>query len=196
MKGTELAYLLGIAVFFSAFAIAGLVYAQEERKRPEVPGQYAGAKNPIPAAQSIAAGKKVYTINCASCHGDMGDGKGPAAAALEPKPADFTNADVMLELTDTYLFWRINEGGVLPPFSSAMPSWKGRLSEEDIWNVINYERTFSLEKPEAPAAEPAKEVDASKLGLELRAYSIGGIGIIATIILIIFAFIVIRKEGY
>lgn len=35
-------------------------------------------------------GKKIYLRECAACHGDKGNGKGPAAAFLDPKPRDFT----------------------------------------------------------------------------------------------------------
>jgi cytochrome c oxidase cbb3-type subunit 2 len=35
-------------------------------------------------------GKHVYEHHCAVCHGPSGDGKGPAAARLTIKPADFT----------------------------------------------------------------------------------------------------------
>jgi mono/diheme cytochrome c family protein len=31
----------------------------------------------------------------------------------------------------------------MPPFNSQMPTWKNTLSEEQIWQVIKYLRTFS-----------------------------------------------------
>jgi len=39
----------------------------------------------------LAQGKAAFMINCASCHGNTGHGDGPAAAALNPKPRDFTS---------------------------------------------------------------------------------------------------------
>lgn len=161
----------------------------------ELPAPYASKRNPIPAMDSITAGKKIYTEQCEPCHGEQGDGKGPVGATLKPRPADFTDAKRMEQLSDAYLFWRISEGGGFEPFNSAMPAKKGVLSENDIWNVINYVRTFSFEKPKAPSVQPQKE-DVSKLGVNLRAYTIGSIGILATIVLMIFAYILVRKEGY
>jgi hypothetical protein len=69
----------------------------------------------------------------------MGDG--PAAASLNPQPQ--TLAVNQENLDDGYLFWRISEGGLRAPFSSAMPSWKTILSEDEIWQVISYLRTMS-----------------------------------------------------
>lgn len=44
-----------------------------------------------PTPDLLAKGKNVYGINCASCHGTTGRGDGPASAALNPKPRDFTS---------------------------------------------------------------------------------------------------------
>lgn len=42
------------------------------------------------AAGNAAAGEKVYKAFCVTCHGTTGKGDGPAAVALNPKPADFS----------------------------------------------------------------------------------------------------------
>ena len=45
----------------------------------------------IPAPQtSAASGKEMFVAYCASCHGTDAKGNGPAAAALNSKPADLT----------------------------------------------------------------------------------------------------------
>ncbi|HTK70079.1 MAG TPA: c-type cytochrome [Candidatus Eisenbacteria bacterium] len=41
--------------------------------------------------EQIAKGKSLFAVNCASCHGNTGQGNGPASAALNPKPRDFTS---------------------------------------------------------------------------------------------------------
>lgn len=46
-----------------------------------------------PTAELIAAGKQLYTTNCASCHNETGAGGGPASIGLNPAPRNFTNAD-------------------------------------------------------------------------------------------------------
>ncbi len=104
-----------------------------------VPSDYAGKTNPL-SADVAAAGKVVYDERCASCHGATGAGDGAASAGLDPKPADL--AEEVPNLGDDFLFWRISEGGGMEPFNSAMPAWKGILTEEQIWQLVSYLRTL------------------------------------------------------
>ena len=94
----------------------------------------------------IARGKEIYAVRCAVCHGDQGDGKGPAGAVLPLKPPDLREKAAIAEMRDNYWFWRVSEGGQVEPFKSkgsAMPPWKGELSVQDRWAVIAYMHTFS-----------------------------------------------------
>jgi mono/diheme cytochrome c family protein len=43
------------------------------------------------AGDELAEGKSLYAAKCQMCHGASGQGDGPAAAALNPKPANFAN---------------------------------------------------------------------------------------------------------
>src|SRR5437899_9513727 len=107
----------------------------------------------------IGRGKAIYTTRCAVCHGDTGDGKGPAGLALPLKPSDFRDRDGVAEMRDNYWFWRVSEGGQVEPFKgkgSAMPPWKGQLSVEERWAVMAYQHTFSGHKgPHVPWEHPA-----------------------------------------
>lgn len=105
------------------------------------PPEYAGKTNPLANdAAAIETGKQLFATNCASCHGTLGKGDGPAAASLNPKPKDL--AGEMDRVDDAYLFWRISEGGMMAPFHSVMPAWKSILSEEQIWQTVAYMRTL------------------------------------------------------
>jgi len=62
-------------------------------------------------------GKKLYSNKCQICHGVKGDGNGPAASALSPRPANFTDpkfwqGDVDKKITDTIE----NGHGMMPAF--------------------------------------------------------------------------------
>jgi len=107
---------------------------------PAVPADYAGNQPPfdLSSASVITQGKTVYTANCVTCHGDDGKGDGPAAAALNPHPLDFTSPYAK-SLPADFWFWRVSEG--VP--GTGMPAWKTTLSTDQIWQVIAYEKTFA-----------------------------------------------------
>ena len=120
-----------------------------DHDHPAVPAAYANAHIPDGVwtdPKMLAKGKEVYVARCALCHGDKGDGKGPGAANLPLKPADLTDGKMVAEMAGNFWYWRVSEGGLAEPFKSkgsAMPAWKGELSQSDRWAVIAYAHTLS-----------------------------------------------------
>jgi mono/diheme cytochrome c family protein len=114
-----------------------------------IPAEYRSAHVPSSAwtdPAMIARGEEIYRTQCAVCHGEKGDGTGPAAMALPLKPPDLRDTTMVNAMPGNYWFWRVSEGGVADPFrsyGSAMPPWKSSLSVEDRWAVIAYQHTFS-----------------------------------------------------
>lgn len=109
------------------------------RHHAQIPAEYADLSNPLEAdEESIKRGADVYSLNCASCHGDGGMGDGPAGTALDPAPAAIVHTSQMM--SDAYLFWRISEGGAA--FDTSMLAWKSLLDEQARWDVINYIRAL------------------------------------------------------
>jgi mono/diheme cytochrome c family protein len=47
----------------------------------------------IETPELVAKGKTLFAVNCTSCHGALGAGDGAAAAALNPKPRNFTTPE-------------------------------------------------------------------------------------------------------
>ena len=125
MKG--FAKSLAAAVTVLAVGV-GLAWAQGEWKAP------ADAKNTKNPVKGVGGAKKSVETNCVSCHGASGKGDGPAAAALQPKPADWTSAKIAKE-TDGELFWKISNG------RGPMPPWK-HLPDQERWEIVNYIRTL------------------------------------------------------
>ncbi len=83
-------------------------------------------------------GKVVYTANCINCHGTKGLGDGPIGHMLIPPAADLT---VIGMKSDQELLEIIKNGRS----GTAMPSWKGNLSAQDITDVLSYVRNLSRE---------------------------------------------------
>jgi len=106
-----------------------------------VPVAAARQVNPVKATpESIAAGKKVYTYDCALCHGDTGNGKGDASR--EMKVPDLTDPAALKDRTDGELFYRIKTGhGDMPPEGD-------RAKADQMWDMVNYIRSLA-KKPAA-----------------------------------------------
>jgi high-affinity iron transporter len=81
----------------------------------------------------LKRGREVFKQNCVSCHGEKGDGKGPAAAALEPKPTNFLDPQRMAELSPFQAFNTIRVG--LP--GTAMVSFPA-FTDKDVWAMAFY----------------------------------------------------------
>jgi len=93
-------------------------------------------KNPVAAsAESASAGKRVYTRMCSRCHGAEGKGDGTAATAPVP---DLTDAKWDYGGSDGEIFSVIHDG-----VSADMDGYAARLSDADIWNVVNYVRSVA-----------------------------------------------------
>jgi mono/diheme cytochrome c family protein len=116
------------------FALSVAVIAQP--KPWTVPAEYKTKKNTV--AQDDAsnkAGLALYTKNCASCHGKTGLGDGVKARMLKDFPGDFSKAEFQNQ-TDGEHFYKTKFG------RGEMPKYEGKISDDDIWNIVNYMRTF------------------------------------------------------
>ncbi len=125
--------LVFLGLLFFVFAL----WAQTKPPESKVPPEAAAKANPVkPTAESLAKGKKMYAIDCAMCHGEKGDGKGDMATDIK-NVTDFTNPDSLKDRTDGELFYVIRNGkGEMPPEGD-------RAKNDDIWNMVNYIRSFA-----------------------------------------------------
>ncbi|MFY9308274.1 MAG: cytochrome c [Bacteroidia bacterium] len=94
-------------------------------------------KNPVASnEQTLAAGKKIYNKECMSCHGKKGKGDGPASVTVGKPVGDMTSVSFHAQ-SDGAIFWKTATGK--PP----MPSFGKKLTEEQVWQIVNYMRTFN-----------------------------------------------------
>lgn len=112
----------------------------------QVPGGSADGKkmkNPVASsAESIASGQALYAKNCRFCHGTDAKGNGPMAPK-DTHPSDLTDAKWDRGSTDGELFLVLQDGAG-PDFK--MKGYKGRMSANDMWNVVNYLRSIGPKK--------------------------------------------------
>jgi cytochrome c oxidase cbb3-type subunit 2 len=105
---------------------------------------------------TVLKGKRVYQRYCYGCHGYTGNGNGPYAKGLNPKPRNFTKGIFKWTSgpsgsvpSDSDLDMTISEG----VHGTTMPPWRA-LRASDRHYVIAYIKTFSSRfTKEAPARE-------------------------------------------
>lgn len=94
-------------------------------------------------------GGTFYMSNCATCHGITGDGRGPRAYFINPKPRNFLHSAAQQEFNRVKLFEKISDG----VRGSEMPGWKHVLGPQEIANVAEFVfRQFIQSSTESPKA--------------------------------------------
>ena len=108
-----------------------------------LPDAYRGKTSPLGSTVPVLMkGRLLYGRNCSSCHGPTGRGDGPAAAGLNPQPANLAWTMGMPVSRDDFLYWTISEGGA--KYGSAMPAFKSTLKPDEIWSIIAALRSGDL----------------------------------------------------
>lgn len=91
----------------------------------------------LPIGERSAA--EIYAKNCAPCHGKEGNGDGPAAAVMTPRPPDLTDSSRMDQLTDDELLAILTDG------KGAMPGFGALLKPEELQGLVNYLRALAAD---------------------------------------------------
>jgi len=116
--------------------------AREDVLAPEVAtGRGADGKVltrlPVPVTRALLErGRQRFDINCAVCHGYLGDGVSLVARnmSLRPPPSLLARA----QQPDGWYFQVMSEGfGLMPSYASALPA-------EDRWAIVAYLRALQL----------------------------------------------------
>jgi len=134
------------------------------------------------APQVLEDGREAYLLYCYACHGEKGDGHGPAAPGMRPPPRDFTQG--------LFKFAGVPAGGLPHDDDLAAlvkngldgtPMLPWDVSERERQAIVQYLKTFSPRwKEEAPApkvlpdgADPwqGKEREAIELGKRIYHFS-------------------------
>ena len=157
-----------------AFALALPLACQRE---PFQEPQKLGGQ--LVAAETLNRGRTAYMQYCRACHGDKGDGKGPAAPGLRPPPRDFTQGSFKFgwvldqKLPRDEDLVRIVRGGL---HGTAMVGWD--VPDNKLNEILQYLKTLSpkwkeddaVGEPVVPPPDPwgeARAKEAAARGKEL-----------------------------
>jgi cbb3-type cytochrome c oxidase subunit III len=128
------------SILIVPLALLHLLAASGQELHPPGPHRHPEAqklKNPIqPDDASIEEGRKLFLRNCASCHGATAKGDGSMALA-GGTPSNLTDETWDHGSTDGEMFIVIRDGT-----SSDMEPYKDRLTEKQMWQVVNYIRSL------------------------------------------------------
>lgn len=138
-----------VALFMVTVVLAGSeADAERHMMQPVVPAdklaEARALRSPLADSQEIIEkGKAIYNGKggCFNCHGTDGGGNGPAAAKMNPAPRNFQHHGLWRHRTEGEIFWVIKHGSP----GTAMIGFGPVLTDEEIWSVIQYERTFAGE---------------------------------------------------
>jgi mono/diheme cytochrome c family protein len=151
--------------------LCGVVSTQEAGNQSA-----AALKNPLAATpESLVAGKKAYDANCASCHGNRAQGAERAGVVISiiqemggKQAPDLTDDTWDHGSTDGEIYTVTKKG--VP--TTMMPGWEGRLTDTEIWSIVNYLRALASNPNVAVASAPAAPATlaAPRKALELADY--------------------------
>lgn len=123
---------IGAVVTVEATGAVVAVQDEQESQEPQA--------NPIAMSEdSVRAGRRVFGRFCRSCHGMRADGQGMTAPSGS-RPANLVDEQWDHGSTDGEIFTVIREG-VAPAYD--MDAWEGRITDDDIWNIINFLRDLA-----------------------------------------------------
>ena len=143
--------------------ILAVVFIAAWGTNPALAANTPGKPMPEETEELQEKGRGIYFQRCSFCHGLLGDGEGPAAKYLDPRPRDFTLGTFKFRTTQSGelptnedLFRTVSRG--LP--GTAMQAFdndliKNGLSEDERWAVISYIKTFAPEFDD-PELDPVK----------------------------------------
>ena len=116
--------MIGYKVGF-ILLVSGSIFAGPPKATPEL----------------LEKGKAAYSTNCLTCHGEKGDGNGPAGAMMNPKPRDFAVGKFKKGNKPDQVFKTITNG-----LAGTSMAGFGHLSEEERWALAHYVLSFKTKK--------------------------------------------------
>ena len=133
--------LMSLAVATSLVACSGgdePTTAPEPAAKPAAKPEAKAKAEPKVEAVAAFDAKAEFDKTCSTCHGTAGLGDGPAAVALNPKPASFADAKFWETATTESLHAVIKTGGAANGKSPLMAPYGGMYDDAQITQIVTY----------------------------------------------------------
>lgn len=110
----------------------------------------------VSSEDAVARGQKLYAQNCSSCHGEKGEGDGPAGKNLPVKPRNLVEGRWQNGGGRLELYHVVSEG----IDSTPMQAYKDILDSSERWSVVHYVRSITHNRVADSDAEVASRASA------------------------------------
>jgi mono/diheme cytochrome c family protein len=165
MRRIRIALMVGISLLAAGACGRGGENSPEQAAQPPraEAAHPAAPREAAPAAEAagggraalIAEGRQMFEQRCVTCHGEEGNGKGPAGAGLQPPPRDFTDPAWQAATSSERIKQVISYGGAAVGLSPVMPSQPDLANDpSELDALVAYVRTFSGKRDEHAVAGP------------------------------------------
>lgn len=140
-------------LFASAVVLFGISASSTPGPTPQdsTPAHASGQKGSSRAAseKAQARAKEIYTVDCALCHGENGDGKTDLAKDMQLSLKDWTDPKSLADKSDADLIKIIRTGNDKMP-----PEPDGRAKDDEVKSLILYIRNMAKQQPAAAPTAP------------------------------------------
>jgi mono/diheme cytochrome c family protein len=125
----------GIVDYVRARFMNSVVAADTKRAiESNADGDYHDQSFPNALNGHFERGRALYFVNCIECHGAAGDGNGPRAYFIFPKPRNFKDPATQQILNRPRLYSGIADGVI----GKEMPAWSKVFGDQDIADVAEF----------------------------------------------------------
>ena len=113
------------------------------------PVQYHKRSFPNELQGQFESGRSIYFSNCINCHGSLGDGNGPRAYFIFPKPRNFLDSATQQIMNRPRLYAGVRDGVI----GKEMPAWRFVLTDQEIADVAEfvYQEFIQVQADDSPA---------------------------------------------
>ena len=171
LAAATIADIDGMLQLISAVAEPDSVTASARRTTDDLTRGIGAALDEIPEHPPLLSrGAELFKRECASCHGERGDGAGAAGKVLKPPPTNLTDRALLFAATPLSFYQRTTIGVA----GTAMPAFETRLPAADRWALALYATT--LRQSQAAGAVPPALQEFAKVAVLTDAEVLAALG--------------------